>query len=235
MTTPAGASPADIVNDLARGLAPEAARADGADSATPFDENDAPSATELVTAAPALVHSAPRVVLVGMPGAGKSTIGRRIASALNLPIVDSDLLMEQGEGKACGELYSELGEDAFRELEVGYVAARSPPAGWSASAAARLSPKRCARSCSATPWCGSTSPPRKEFAARRRMRRVRCSTARTANSATGTFWSSESPSTGRSPASACARTSAHRSVWWRKSSGSLTWISPAGERRGAWL
>ncbi len=122
MTTPAGASPADIVNDLARGLAPEAARADGADSATPFDENDAPSATELVTAAPALVHSAPRVVLVGMPGAGKSTIGRRIASALNLPIVDSDLLMEQGEGKACGELYSELGEDAFRELEVGYVA-----------------------------------------------------------------------------------------------------------------
>jgi len=122
MTTPAGASPADIVNDLARGLAPEAARADGADSATPFDENDAPSATELVTAAPALVHSAPRVVLVGMPGAGKSTIGRRIASALNLPIVDSDLLMEQGEGKACGELYSELGEDTFRELEVGYVA-----------------------------------------------------------------------------------------------------------------
>lgn len=122
MTTPAGASPADIVNDLARGLAPEAARADGADSATPFDENDAPSATELVTAAPALLHSAPRVVLVGMPGAGKSTIGRRIASALNLPIVDSDLLMEQGEGKACGELYSELGEDAFRELEVGYVA-----------------------------------------------------------------------------------------------------------------
>lgn len=122
MTTPAGASPADIVNDLARGLAPEAARADGADSATPFDENDAPSATELVTATPALVHSAPRVVLVGMPGAGKSTIGRRIASALNLPIVDSDLLMEQGEGKACGELYSELGEDTFRELEVGYVA-----------------------------------------------------------------------------------------------------------------
>lgn len=122
MTTPAGASPADIVNDLVHGLAPEAARADGADSETPFDENDAPSATELVTAAPALVHSAPRVVLVGMPGAGKSTIGRRIASALNLPIVDSDLLMEQGEGKACGELYSELGEDAFRELEVGYVA-----------------------------------------------------------------------------------------------------------------
>ena len=122
MTTPTGGAPADIVNDLAHGLAPEAARADGADSATPFDEDDAPSATELVSAVPAMVHSAPRVVLVGMPGAGKSTIGRRIASALNLPIVDSDVLIEQGEGKACGEVYAELGEEAFRELEVGYVA-----------------------------------------------------------------------------------------------------------------
>ena len=71
---------------------------------------------------PATVHTAPRVVLVGMPGSGKSTIGRRIASALNLPIVDSDLLIEQAEDKACGEVYAELGEDAFRELEIGYVA-----------------------------------------------------------------------------------------------------------------
>ncbi|OFT58349.1 shikimate kinase [Corynebacterium sp. HMSC05H05] len=69
-----------------------------------------------------MVYSAPRVVLVGMPGAGKSTIGRRIASALNLPIVDSDVLIEQGEGKTCGEVYAQLGEEEFRKLEVGYVA-----------------------------------------------------------------------------------------------------------------
>ncbi|NKY68243.1 shikimate kinase [Corynebacterium mucifaciens] len=69
-----------------------------------------------------MVNSAPRVVLVGLPGSGKSTIGRRVASALNLPIVDSDVLIEQGEGKACGEVYAELGEGAFRELEIGYVA-----------------------------------------------------------------------------------------------------------------
>ncbi|WP_288864239.1 shikimate kinase [uncultured Corynebacterium sp.] len=69
-----------------------------------------------------MVNSAPRVVLVGLPGSGKSTIGRRVASALNLPIVDSDVLIEQGEGKACGEVYAELGEEAFRELEIGYVA-----------------------------------------------------------------------------------------------------------------
>ena len=114
MTNPAGGFPADIVNDLVEDLAP-------GDTAA-FNEEDAPSATELVAGAPAMVSSAPRVVLVGLPGSGKSTIGRRIASALNLPIVDSDVLIEQGEGKTCGEVYAELGEEAFRELEVGYVA-----------------------------------------------------------------------------------------------------------------
>lgn len=120
MTTQAGGTPVDIVNDLVDELAPEPA--EGEKGATPFDEDDAPSATELVAATPTMVYAAPRVVLVGMPGAGKSTIGRRIASALNLPIVDSDVLIEQGEGKACGEVYAQLGEEAFRELEVGYVA-----------------------------------------------------------------------------------------------------------------
>lgn len=114
MTTPTGGSPADIVNDVVDDSA--------FDNAPPFNEHDTPSATELVAAAPAMVNSAPRVVLVGLPGSGKSTIGRRVASALNLPIVDSDVLIEQGEGKACGEVYAELGEEAFRELEIGYVA-----------------------------------------------------------------------------------------------------------------
>ena len=69
-----------------------------------------------------VVNSSPRVVLVGPPGAGKSTIGRRLASALNLPVVDSDALIEQGEGKPCGELFTEVGEERFREIEAGYVA-----------------------------------------------------------------------------------------------------------------
>ncbi|SIP87124.1 Shikimate kinase [Corynebacterium afermentans subsp. afermentans] len=120
MTTQTGGAPVDIVNDLVDELAPKPAEAEK--ESTSFEENDAPSATELVAASPAMVYAAPRVVLVGMPGAGKSTIGRRIASALNLPIVDSDVLIEQGEGKACGEVYAQLGEEAFRELEVGYVA-----------------------------------------------------------------------------------------------------------------
>ncbi|NLF91857.1 MAG: AAA family ATPase, partial [Corynebacterium marinum] len=66
-------------------------------------------------------HNRPKVVLVGPPGAGKSTIGRRLARALSLPLVDSDQLIEEEAGKSCGEVFSELGEPAFRELEARHV------------------------------------------------------------------------------------------------------------------
>lgn len=90
------------------------------DEATTPELDTAPDSQP--TAQASVVASVPRVVLVGPPGAGKSTIGRRIASALNLPIVDSDLLIEQSEGKACGEIFSEVGEARFREIEAGCVA-----------------------------------------------------------------------------------------------------------------
>lgn len=64
----------------------------------------------------------PVVVLVGPPGAGKSTIGRRLARALHTDLVDSDHLIEQELGKPCGEVYSELGEEEFRKLEAKHVA-----------------------------------------------------------------------------------------------------------------
>ena len=63
----------------------------------------------------------PRVVLVGPPGAGKTTIGRRLARALNTTLVDSDELIEMQHGKSCGEVYSELGEEKFREVEAQQV------------------------------------------------------------------------------------------------------------------
>lgn len=64
----------------------------------------------------------PRVVLVGLPGAGKSTIGRRLANALHCGVVDTDTLIEEDRGAACGEVFSALGEPAFRALEEEHVA-----------------------------------------------------------------------------------------------------------------
>lgn len=66
--------------------------------------------------------ASPRVVLVGPPGAGKSTIGRRLSRALNVGLVDSDELIEIAEGKSCGEVFSDVGEPRFREIEAEHVA-----------------------------------------------------------------------------------------------------------------
>ncbi|MGP5495927.1 shikimate kinase [Corynebacterium flavescens] len=64
----------------------------------------------------------PRIVLVGPPGAGKSTIGLRLAHALNCELVDSDDLVAAEYGKSCGEVFAELGEPKFREVEARIVA-----------------------------------------------------------------------------------------------------------------
>ncbi len=61
----------------------------------------------------------PRVVLVGPPGSGKSSIGRRLANALNCELIDSDVLIEERESVACGEVFSSLGELAFHPIPGG--------------------------------------------------------------------------------------------------------------------
>jgi shikimate kinase/3-dehydroquinate synthase len=65
---------------------------------------------------------APRLVLVGLPGAGKSTVGRHLAEALGCEVVDSDDLLEDESGMACGDLFADLGEPAFRVREEAAVA-----------------------------------------------------------------------------------------------------------------
>jgi shikimate kinase len=57
------------------------------------------------------------IVLVGLSGAGKSSIGRRLALALGLPFRDSDAEVEAAAGRTIPEIFTEFGEDAFRDGE----------------------------------------------------------------------------------------------------------------------
>ncbi len=59
----------------------------------------------------------PRVVLVGLPGSGKSTSGRRLAKMLGVGFVDSDDLVEESAGRSISTVFAESGEEAFRALE----------------------------------------------------------------------------------------------------------------------
>jgi len=55
--------------------------------------------------------------LVGLPGSGKSTVGRQLARRLNLPFLDSDHAIEVRLGCSIREFFEREGEDRFRDLE----------------------------------------------------------------------------------------------------------------------
>ena len=57
------------------------------------------------------------VVLVGLMGAGKSTVGRRLALRLKLEFVDADTAIEEAAGKTIPEIFADHGEAEFREGE----------------------------------------------------------------------------------------------------------------------
>lgn len=57
------------------------------------------------------------VVLVGLMGAGKSTIGRRLASAIELPFIDSDNEIVEAAGCSIADIFETYGEAIFRDLE----------------------------------------------------------------------------------------------------------------------
>lgn len=58
------------------------------------------------------------IILVGLPGAGKSSIGKRVARMLGRPFVDFDVELVRREGRTVPQIFAERGEAAFRALEV---------------------------------------------------------------------------------------------------------------------
>src|SRR6476659_7459965 len=62
------------------------------------------------------------VVLVGLMGAGKSTVGRRLAKRLGLPFIDTDSAIADAAGYSAAEIYERFGEADFRDGERRLVA-----------------------------------------------------------------------------------------------------------------
>jgi shikimate kinase len=62
------------------------------------------------------------LVLVGMMGAGKSSIGRKLAHRLNLPFVDADTEIERAAGMSISDIFAEHGEPYFRAGEARVIA-----------------------------------------------------------------------------------------------------------------
>jgi shikimate kinase len=58
-----------------------------------------------------------RIALVGLPGSGKSTIGRQLARRLGLVSLDTDHVMEQRLGCSIREYFEREGEESFRDVE----------------------------------------------------------------------------------------------------------------------
>ena len=61
------------------------------------------------------------IVLIGMPACGKSTIGYWLSKKINYPFVDVDRYLEEKENKIISDIFSNEGEEYFRELETKYL------------------------------------------------------------------------------------------------------------------
>ncbi len=57
------------------------------------------------------------LILVGLMGAGKSSVGKRLAARLNIPFVDADTAIEEAAGMSIADIFSIYGEAAFRDGE----------------------------------------------------------------------------------------------------------------------
>ena len=64
----------------------------------------------------------PVAVLVGAPGAGKTTVGRLLAARLGVGFADTDALVEEASGRVIADIFTSDGEPAFRALEAAAVA-----------------------------------------------------------------------------------------------------------------
>lgn len=65
----------------------------------------------------ALLSERRNLVLIGMPGSGKTTVGKLLADRLHMPFIDTDALIEAQTGRSIPDIFAQDGECAFREME----------------------------------------------------------------------------------------------------------------------
>jgi len=58
-----------------------------------------------------------KIFLIGLPGSGKTTLGKQVSSLLKIPFVDLDEAIEKSERRKIAEIFTESGEGYFREVE----------------------------------------------------------------------------------------------------------------------
>lgn len=57
------------------------------------------------------------LILIGFMGCGKSTVGKKLASAFDYEFLDTDEMIEEQQGKTISDIFAEEGEEAFRKME----------------------------------------------------------------------------------------------------------------------
>lgn len=69
----------------------------------------------------AMLRDMQNIVLIGMPGSGKTTISERLAARLGRPVFDSDVLVRETVGKSAAQIITESGEAEFRRQETAAI------------------------------------------------------------------------------------------------------------------
>jgi len=73
-----------------------------------------------------MIHPQRNIILIGMPGAGKSTVGVILAKTLGMEFIDTDILIQQQTGRRLQKILNEDGPDAFRQIEEGVILSLHP-------------------------------------------------------------------------------------------------------------
>ena len=66
-------------------------------------------------------YSGETIILCGLPGSGKTVVGRHLAERLRIPFVDLDELVEKQTGSEILDIFNEFGEEHFRDVEAGIL------------------------------------------------------------------------------------------------------------------